>query len=101
MKVTNSTIPSSESSEETKRRRALEMSRIRDRLSVGDVDEQRIAEMRRLSKEEREGFNREDGVFFKSLETSLRSFNVERQAYHGGSFIGNHVHRSLKVSNNY
>ena len=60
MKVTNSTIPSSESSEETKRRRALEMSRIRDRLSVGDVDEQRIAEMRRLSKEERDVIMRND-----------------------------------------
>ena len=28
---------------------------------------------------------------------ALKSFNVERQAYHGGSFIGNHVHKALQV----
>lgn len=27
----------------------------------------------------------------------MTSFNVERQAYHGGSFVGNHIHRALKV----
>ena len=43
------------------------------------------------------GFEREDGVFVKSLEMALKSFHVERQAYHGGSFIGNHVHKALKV----
>ena len=43
------------------------------------------------------GFEREDGVFVKSLEMALKLFNVERQAYHGGSFIGNHVHKALKV----
>ena len=43
------------------------------------------------------GFECEDGVFVKSLEMALKSFNVERQAYHGGSFIGNHVHKALQV----
>ena len=43
------------------------------------------------------GFEREDGVFVKSLEMALKSFNVEIQAYHGGSFIGNHVLKALKV----
>lgn len=43
------------------------------------------------------GFNKEDGVFVRSLDSALASFNVERQAYHGGSFIGNHIHRTLKV----
>ena len=33
----------------------------------------------------------------KSLDDALASFNVERQAYYGGTFVGNHVHRSLKV----
>ena len=44
------------------------------------------------------GFDKEDGFFVKSLDDALASFNVERQAYHGGSFIGNHIHRALKVS---
>lgn len=32
-----------------------------------------------------------------SLDEALKSFNVNRQAYHGGAFVGNHVHRALKV----
>lgn len=43
------------------------------------------------------GFDKEDGVFVHSLDTVLASFNVERQGYHGGSFIGNHIHKMLKV----
>lgn len=35
----------------------------------------------------------------RSLDKALATFHVERQAYHGGSFIGNHVHRCLKVKN--
>ena len=48
----------------------------------------------------KKGFDKDDGVFVCSLDDALASFNVERQAYHGGSFIGNHIHRALKVSNN-
>ncbi len=44
-----------------------------------------------LSSSLEEGFER---VLVKSLDKTLGSFNVERQAYHGGSFIGNHVHRA-------
>lgn len=44
------------------------------------------------------GFNKEDDTFVKALDEALASFNVERQAYHGGSFIGNHIHRALKLS---
>ena len=43
------------------------------------------------------GFDKEDGVFVRLLDAALASFNVERQAYHGGSFISNHIHRTLKV----
>uniref|UniRef100_A0A1X7UAJ2 Uncharacterized protein n=1 Tax=Amphimedon queenslandica TaxID=400682 RepID=A0A1X7UAJ2_AMPQE len=42
------------------------------------------------------GFDREDGFFVKSLDDALASFNVERKAYYGGLFIGNHIHRALK-----
>ena len=38
-----------------------------------------------------------DGVFVKALDDALSSFNVQRQAYYGGTFIGNHVHRCLEV----
>lgn len=43
------------------------------------------------------GFKLHDGPFVKELDTALASFNVHRQAYYSGSFVGNHVHRTLKV----
>ena len=43
------------------------------------------------------GFSTVDGVFVKALDKALSSFNVERQAYYGGTFIGNHVHKCLEV----
>ena len=45
----------------------------------------------------RKGFNKEDGPFVRALDRALSSFNVERQAYYSGTFVGNHVHRTLKV----
>jgi len=41
-------------------------------------------------------FKMEDGLCSKRLDDILKSKNVERQAYHGKSFIGNHVHKMLK-----
>lgn len=32
-----------------------------------------------------------------TLDTALASFDVQHQAYFSGSFVGNHVHRALKV----
>ena len=43
------------------------------------------------------GFPLKDGRFFKQLDVALQSFNVERQSYFGGAFIGNHVHKALQV----
>lgn len=43
-------------------------------------------------------FSRNDGPFVCALEEALQRFGVERQAYHGGSFVGNHVHTCLRVS---
>ncbi|XP_065662512.1 uncharacterized protein LOC136085135 isoform X1 [Hydra vulgaris] len=34
----------------------------------------------------------------KMIETVLQKLKVQRQAYHGKSFIGNHVHKMLKKS---
>ena len=42
-------------------------------------------------------FSRSDGPFVCALDKALASFNVERQAYYSGTFVGNHVHRCLKV----
>ena len=34
------------------------------------------------------------------VEAALQSLNVQRQQYNGGTFIGNHVHKSLQVKRN-
>ena len=41
------------------------------------------------------GFAVSEGPFVKGV--ALQSLNVQRQQYHGGAFIGNHVHKSLQV----
>lgn len=43
------------------------------------------------------GFEKSDGPFVKALDKALASFNVERQAYYSGTFVGNHIHRCLMV----
>ena len=45
----------------------------------------------------KKGFPVEEGPFVRALDDALQSFNVQRQAYYGGTFVGNHVHRTLKV----
>ena len=45
----------------------------------------------------REKYKPKDGPFFACLEAALQHLNVERQAYQGGTFVGNHVHKLLKV----
>ena len=40
-----------------------------------------------------EKFRHKDGPFFQSLDRALAQLHVERQAYHGGTFVGNHVHK--------
>jgi len=55
-------------------------------------------ELSKLDTEIRKKFEPGDGPFFSTLEKSLQHLNVKRQAYQGGTFIGNHVHKLLKVS---
>ena len=45
------------------------------------------------------GFEMSEGPFVRSLDKALGAMNVHRQAYYGGTFIGNHVHKCLKVNN--
>ena len=44
------------------------------------------------------GFSEKEGPFVKALDTALQSIGVQRQQYFGGAFIGNHVHKALKVN---
>ena len=43
------------------------------------------------------GFHKEEGPFVEGLDRALASSNVQHQAYYSGTFVGNHVHRTLKV----
>ena len=40
-----------------------------------------------------------NGVCIQTLNDTLKKLNVERQAYHSLSFIGNHCHKLLQVKN--
>ena len=39
-----------------------------------------------------------EGPFVKELDMALQSIGVHRQQYFGGTFVGNHVHKTLKVT---
>ena len=45
----------------------------------------------------RKSFMNEEDPSVNSFYKDLSLFNVDRKAYFGGAFIGNHVHRSFKV----
>ena len=59
MKVTSSSVRSSESSRDTARRRSQELSKIRERLSSGDSEHQMADELKMLPKEVREELTKE------------------------------------------
>ena len=42
-------------------------------------------------------YHKSDRPYLKALDKVLTTKNVQRQAYHGQSFIGNHVNKMLKV----
>ena len=50
-------------------------------------------EIDRLKTQIEKGFKLEEGPFIKGLNQTLKSFHVQREAYYGGTFIGNHVHK--------
>lgn len=39
-----------------------------------------------------------EGPVIKAVENVLQKIKVHRQAHHGKSFVGNHVHRCCQVS---
>ena len=50
---------------------------------------------------EKKNLDKGAGPCASSLDTTLKSLGVERQAYYGKIFIGNHCHKLLRVSNVY
>ena len=55
-------------------------------------------ELTKIDKDVQKEFVKSQGPFVKGLDQALDSFNVHWQAYYSGTFVGNHVHASLKVS---
>ena len=55
------------------------------------------SELKVLQGSIKEGVSIDAGPQVRALEKALKCFNVERQAYWSASFIGNHVHPTLKV----
>jgi hypothetical protein len=55
------------------------------------------SDIRKAERETEGPVSTEGGPIVRGLENALKSFNVERQAYWSGAFVGNHVHRTLKV----
>ena len=45
----------------------------------------------------KKGFNEKEGPFVRRLDSALQEIGVQRQQYFGGAFVGNHVHKALKV----
>ena len=43
-------------------------------------------------------FSHHLGPFVQKVDKILKECGVERQAYFGGTFIGNHVHKCCKVN---
>ena len=54
-------------------------------------------EINKMRAEVEKEFKMEEGPFNKGLDEALKSFNVQREAYYSGTFVGNHVHKCLKV----
>ncbi|XP_064402593.1 uncharacterized protein LOC135348339 isoform X1 [Halichondria panicea] len=57
------------------------------------------AEWTKINEKTAKGYKKEDGPFVKALDAALEDFNVRRQTYYGGTFVGNHVNRTLQVRN--
>eukprot|EP00731_Ephydatia_muelleri_P010227 Em0005g813a len=45
------------------------------------------------------GFSEKEGPFVKQLDRALQLIGVQCQQYFGGAFVGNHVHKALKLPN--
>lgn len=66
----------------------------RECTSLSILQDKSISDLEKVTNK---GFDKSEGPFVKALDAALASFHVERQAYYSGTFVGNHVHRCLKV----
>ncbi|XP_065679210.1 uncharacterized protein LOC124815080 isoform X1 [Hydra vulgaris] len=62
--------------------------------SLNRAHMEKIQELKALEKSS--AFQKSEGPCTQQIEVILQKLNVQRQAYHGKSFIGNHVHKMLK-----
>ena len=66
--------------------------------AINDLEEQTNNINEDLDKLDKEKLLKGVGPCTKSLDVTLKGLGVERQAYHGKSFVGNHCHKLLFVS---
>ena len=45
-----------------------------------------------------EVLSKQEGPCVKAIDRELQVIGVQRQAYYSGTFVGNHVHKLLKVN---
>ena len=64
-----------------------------------DNETQQVEEVVNTIKVTNKEFAVHDGPFVKGLDSAFQSFRVHRQQYFGGTFVGNHIHKALKVRN--
>ena len=67
--------------------------------SIEDIDKELDEHRRQISQSTKAlKLNENVGNCANSLDSVLKKLNIERQAYHSLSFIGNHCHKLLKVN---
>ncbi len=67
-------------------------------INLRDLQEKLVKELEAAINK---GFSLKNGPFITALNASLQEFKVATQAYYGGTFVGNHVHKCLQVKNNH
>ena len=56
-----------------------------------------FTEANKIQGEMRKKAKKAEGAICKELDNALQELHIHRQQYHGGSFIGNHIHKMLQV----
>ena len=65
-------------------------------VQIENLEEQ-ISNLKKEEGSITKNLDRSVGPCVTSLDKTLQKLGVERQAYHGKSFIGNHCHKMLRV----
>ena len=70
---------------------------VREKGSYSKHSQLQAQEIKKHDELLKEKFKPRDGPFLQSLSKALTALDVLKQAYQGGTFVGNHVHKLLKV----